>query len=183
MAYSNYLNGYQNPYQNNYYGQQPSYYYQQQSYQQPIQNQQPQTTQPSAIPLLLVDGFIGAKAYFMPPNSMAHLLDSKNNRFFIKSSDSQGSCTLKTYKLVEDEIDENGNSKNVSNDKNSSSNIPTNYLTKEDLVEFANKGDLKTLQETLMDSLNKLSQEFKSVPQTAFNRPNNKNVNNRNNGR
>lgn len=176
MTYQNYMYGYQNPYSNNYYGQQPNYYQQNQmGYQNAIQNQQ--ATQPSAIPLLLVDGYIGAKAYFMPPNSTAHLLDSKNNRFFVKSSDNQGSCTLKVYKLVEDEIDENGNSINVSRETNN--NTPTNYLTKEDLVEFANKSDLKALQDTLVDGLNKLSLNFKNAPQTAFNRPNNKNTNNR----
>lgn len=183
MAYSNYFNGYQNPYQSNYFGQQPNYYYQQQNYQQPIQSQQLQTTQPSAIPLLLVDGYIGAKAYFMPPNSSVNLLDSKNNRFFVKTSDSQGSCTLKTYKLVEIEIDENGNDKNSDLSKNISASSPTNYVTKDDLLEFANKSDLKALQDTLMDSMDKLSQDMKNVREMGFKRQINDNSNNRKGGR
>lgn len=170
MAYPNYMNNGYQPIYGAYYGQQGYYNQMQQpqvSYQQ--QPTQAQTNQASAIPLFLVDGYIGAKAYYMSPNSKVHLLDMNNNRFFVKTADMQGNLTLETYKLVKDNIDENGNSTNDNTNITSSSN----YLTKEDLVEFASKSDFKALQDTLIESMNKLSLEIKNKPTMAFNRPNN----------
>lgn len=177
MAYNPYNYGYYNnsPYQanNNYYN--PQGYYQQQALQQPIQQQ-------NFIPLTFTNGFIGAKAYtMMYPNSTIYLQDSESDRLFIKKADSQGKCTLETYRLVKEEIDENGNSINKNNEQKE---LPKDYLTKDDVVNFASKSDLQALQDTLIDSLNKLSSEIKNGSQAPFTRPNqNFNPNNNNNKR
>ena len=171
MAYNPYGYYGNNPYlansgNANYYS--PQNYYQQQAIQQPIQAQQ------NFIPLTFTNGFIGAKAYIMmQPNSVVYLQDSESDRLYIKRADSQGKCTLETYRMVKEEIDENGNSKieNVEKD------FPTNYLTKEDMVDFASKTDLQALQDTLINSLNKLSSEIKNDVKSSFIRPNNQNYN------
>lgn len=175
MAYNPYNYGYynNNPYQanNNYFN--PQGYYQQQAVQQPIQQQ-------NFIPLTFTNGFIGAKAYIMvQPNSVVYLQDSESDRLFIKKADSQGKCTLETYRLVKEEIDENGNSINKNNEQKE---LPKNYLTKDDVVNFASKSDLQALQDTLIDSLNKLSSEIKNGSQVPFTRPN-QNFNSNNNKR
>lgn len=170
MAYNPYNYGYYNnsPYQanNNYYS--PQGYYQQQAVQQPIQQQ-------NFIPLTFTNGFIGAKAYIMvQPNSVVYLQDSESDRLFIKKADSQGKCTLETYRLVKEEIDENGNSINKNNEQKE---LPKDYLTKDDMVNFASKTDLQALQDTLINSLNKLSSEIKNDVKSSFIRPNNQNYN------
>ncbi len=49
-----------------------------------------------------VQGIEGAKAWQMQPNNNVVLLDSENDgRFYIKSSDSVGMCTLRTFKYEE----------------------------------------------------------------------------------
>ena len=49
-----------------------------------------------------VNGIEGGKAFQLPPNSNAVLLDSENEGiFYIKVSDSVGMCTLRVFKYVE----------------------------------------------------------------------------------
>lgn len=138
MAYGPYGYGsFQNPYMNN-------NYYQQQS----VAVQQPVMQQQNFIPLTFTNGLIGAKAYIMmQPNSVVYLQDSESDKLFIKKSDAQGRCTLETYHLVREQTDENGNV------------VPTQTM-------FATKDDLKALQDTLIESINKLS----SVVKTAENK-------------
>ena len=136
MAYGPYNYGYSNPYMT-----QPNYY------QQPTMQQQP-VAQQNFIPLTFTNGLIGAKAYIMmQPNSIVYLQDSESDKLFIKKSDAQGRCTLETYRLVREQTDENGNV------------VPTQTM-------FATKDDLKALQDTLIESINKLS----SVVKTAENK-------------
>lgn len=172
MAYSPYNYGYyNNPYVGN---NANNNYYQAQNYYQPQAMQQPMQAQQNFIPLTFTNGFIGAKAYIMmQPNSVIYLQDSESDRLYIKRADAQGKCTLETYRMVKEEIDENGNSKMESIEKD----LPTNYLTKEDMVNFASKTDLQALQDTLINSLNKLSSEIKNDVKSSFIRPNNQNYN------
>lgn len=136
MAYGPYGYG---GYQNPYMNN--NYYQQQPVVQQPVQQQ-------NFIPLTFTNGLIGAKAYIMmQPNSVVYLQDSESDKLFIKKSDAQGRCTLETYRLVREQTDENGNV------------VPTQTM-------FATKDDLKALQDTLIESINKLS----SVVKTAENK-------------
>ena len=127
MAYGPYNYGYSNPYMT-----QPNYY------QQPTMQQQP-VAQQNFIPLTFTNGLIGAKAYIMmQPNSIVYLQDSESDKLFIKKSDAQGRCTLETYRLVREQTDENGNI------------VPSQTI-------FATKDDLKALQDTLIETIGKLS--------------------------
>lgn len=127
MAYGPYNYGYSNPYMT-----QPNYY------QQPTMQQQP-VAQQNFIPLTFTNGLIGAKAYIMmQPNSIVYLQDSESDKLFIKKSDAQGRCTLETYRLVREQTDENGNV------------VPSQTI-------YATKDDLKALQDTLIESISKLS--------------------------
>lgn len=52
--------------------------------------------------IIWVQGVEGAKAYQLMPNSNAMLLDSENEgRFYIKTSDNVGMCTLRTFAYEE----------------------------------------------------------------------------------
>lgn len=62
---------------------------------------QPQQTAPPVNQLIWVQGETGAKAYGMPPGSTVILLDSEQNRFYIKSTDNAGMPTLKAYEYAE----------------------------------------------------------------------------------
>lgn len=89
MAYSPY-NPYINPY-----------------YQSPVIPQQQQIPQPQPAPqqtnngLIWVSGEIGAKSYLMAPGSTVMLMDSESSRFYIKSTDSAGMPSIKTYEYKE----------------------------------------------------------------------------------
>lgn len=77
-------------------------------YQYPMANQPMQTPQPQPTPqpqnnqgLIWVSGEIGAKSYLVAPNSTVMLMDSEQSRFFIKSTDSAGMPTIRTYEYKE----------------------------------------------------------------------------------
>ena len=93
-----------NPYLNNIYG----------GYSQPYtpapqynnyQTQQQTQPQQTYIPLTFVNGEVGAKAFIMQPNSTIYMQDSDSDKLFIKKSDAQGKSTMRKFKLVE--LDEN----------------------------------------------------------------------------
>lgn len=69
-----------------------NYYY---PYQQNYYTQQNQY-----IPLTFVSGIEGAKAFILAPNQTVYLRDSETETLFIKTADSQGRYTLKTYVLT-----------------------------------------------------------------------------------
>jgi hypothetical protein len=48
-----------------------------------------------------VQGLEGAKAYQLSPNSNIILLDSEQDRFYIKTSDNIGMCSLRTFDFTE----------------------------------------------------------------------------------
>lgn len=85
---------------------------------------QPQVQQPTYTPLTFVNGIEGAKAYIIPINSTIYLRDSDSDKIFIKSSDSQGRLTLRTYRLIED-----------------NNEIPSNS--------FATRDELRTLEDKI----------------------------------
>lgn len=49
-----------------------------------------------------VQGVEGAKAFQLLPNSNAILMDSESDKFYIKSSDNVGMCSLRTFNFVEE---------------------------------------------------------------------------------
>lgn len=69
-----------------------------------------------------VQGEEAAKAYQLPPNSNIILMDSESDRFYIKTCDSVGMCTMKTYSYVEN-----------------THPAKEEYATKSDLAEVMNK--------------------------------------------
>lgn len=58
--------------------------------------------------LIRVTGIEGAKAYQMPPNSMAALFDSGSDVFFFKTTDGAGFPTIKAYSFTPVDINGNG---------------------------------------------------------------------------
>lgn len=112
-----------NPYYNNYGGyNQPYTPAPQYNNYQTQQQTQPQQTY---IPLTFVNGEVGAKAFIMQPNSTIYMQDSDSDKLFIKKSDAQGKSTMRKFKLLEldenDQIIENKNQKDMS----------SNFISKE----------------------------------------------------
>jgi hypothetical protein len=70
----------------------------------------------------------GAKAYQLNPNSNAILLDSENDRFYIKVADNIGMCNLRVFEFVE-----------ITNNQQAMQKQPeidmSNYVTKSELEE------------------------------------------------
>lgn len=63
--------------------------------QQPQQAIAPQQT------IQYTNGKSGAEAYQMAPNSSAILMDSSNPIFYLKMSDANGLCTIRTFEFKE----------------------------------------------------------------------------------
>jgi hypothetical protein len=57
--------------------------------------------------LLWVSGEVGAKSYLVAPNSTVLLMDSDDAVFYLKSADSAGLPTLRTFSYVEIESNHN----------------------------------------------------------------------------
>ena len=120
---------YPNYYSNNQYANNYNNQFYNQQVQQPIQ--------PVVYPLTFTNGVIGAKAFFMAqPNSIVYLLDSDtNNVLYEKRADQQGRCSLKAYQLKE---------------------IPIEQVGNESSVEYATKGDIERLEQTMNNSLSNI---------------------------
>lgn len=73
------------------------------NYPQPAQipQQAPQPTLQQNQGLNWVQGESGAKAYLMVPNSTVMLMDSEDSVFYLKSTDSSGMPTLRTFDYKE----------------------------------------------------------------------------------
>lgn len=118
---------YQNPYQmqfmppypygqtlRNTYGNERDFYSQQMNGQQPQQQnmyvpQQPPMQMQSNIEY--VNGIEGAKAFILPPNTQKLLLDSDNAFFYIKTTDPQGKPTVKPYRYIDIEAEQQAQAK------------------------------------------------------------------------
>lgn len=69
---------------------------------QPYQNAYANMLQPRTNGINWVQGIEGAKAYQLAPSSNVMLLDSDvDGRFYIKTSDNIGMCTLRIFKYEE----------------------------------------------------------------------------------
>ena len=75
-----------------------------------------------------VQGIEGAKAYQLSPNSQTILLDSEQNRMFIKISDNIGMCSLRVFDINE-----------ITGNPTQNTVIPqpdmSQYVTKQELAE------------------------------------------------
>ena len=82
---------------------------QEQQVQQPTQQITPQQVQQNVIPMVYVNGLVGAKSYWMGTNQIAYLRDSEDDTIlYEKKTDNVGKFYLKAYKLTEMELDNNG---------------------------------------------------------------------------
>lgn len=62
----------------------------------------PSYVQPQSNNIVWVQGVEGAKAYQIPPNTNVILLDSENDsRFYIKSADNVGMCSMRVFEYSE----------------------------------------------------------------------------------
>ena len=90
---------YQNPYMNYQTGYQPQAL--------PIMQSQASYPAPSSNGINWVSGEVGAKSYLVAPNSTVLLMDSDDAVFYLKSADSAGLPTLRTFSYVEIESNQN----------------------------------------------------------------------------
>ena len=108
------------------------------TYQQPyqdrltqLQNQYQQTApQPINQGLLWVSGEVGAKSYLVAPNSTVLLMDSDDAVFYLKSADSAGLPTLRTFSYVEIESNQN---------KQKSKEVQKEFVDREEFELFKNE--------------------------------------------
>ena len=101
----------------------------QNQYQQAVnmpQMPQPQVNQG----LLWVSGEVGAKSYLVAPNSTVLLMDSDDAVFYLKSADSAGLPTLRTFSYVEIESNQN---------KQKSSEVQKEFVDREEFELFKNE--------------------------------------------
>lgn len=132
MAYN-----YYNPYQ-------AQYVPQVQGTQMSFANQQPQQNNNG---LIWVQGETGAKSYLVAPNSTVLLMDSENQRFYLKSSDASGMpLPLRIFEYTE-------KAQNAPNKAQDSQMI--------DYSSFATKAELETLK-------NEIDSILKSVPRQTI---------------
>lgn len=99
-------------------------------YQQPVQ---PQISMPSSIStpnIPTVTGIEGATAYSIPPNSSILLMDNNDLIVYFKSSDANGMVTLKAYRMIEIERNEQS-----------------------DASDLATKNDLIAMKQELLDMI------------------------------
>lgn len=135
MAYS-YYNPYQVQYANQMQMQQPVV---------PVQaQQQPQQNNNG---LIWVQGETGAKSYLVAPNSTVLLMDSENQRFYLKSSDASGMpLPLRIFEYTEKA-------------QNTPNNAPVSQTM--DLSSYATKAELDTLR-------NEIDSILKDIPKQTI---------------
>ena len=76
-------------------------------YPRSYQMMQQNAYQPPQSGLIKVTGLEGAKAYQMPPNSMAALFDAGSDVFFFKSTDGAGFPTIKAFAFTPLDMEKN----------------------------------------------------------------------------
>lgn len=132
MAYN-----YYNPYQAQYMTQM----------QQPVMPVQAQQQQQNNNSLIWVQGETGAKSYLVAPNSTVLLMDSENQRFYLKSSDASGMpLPLRIFEYTE-------KAQNASNNASVAQTM--------DLSSYATKAELETLK-------NEIESILKDVPRQTI---------------
>lgn len=128
----------------------PSAYMQNIGIQQPTQIPQFNAQMASQQPingLTRVTGMDGAKAYQMPPNSVAALFDDATDIFYVKSTDGAGFPTIRTFEFYEHK-EETPVQKQSVNFEN-----------------FATKQELQTLQSQIEEVKGMISNGKQSVPE------------------
>lgn len=117
-------------------------------YNYPYNNYVPQQNNNSG--LLWVQGVSGAKSYLVAPGNTVLLMDSESSQFYLKSADTSGMPTMRTFKY--EEVKDVQGAIEPSNDKGA------DYPTREEF------DDLKALYDTLkakIDDINKPVKEKK----------------------
>lgn len=102
----------------------------QNQYQQAVNIPQMQAPAPVNQGLLWVQGEGGAKSYLVAPNSTVLLMDSDDAVFYLKSADSAGLPTLRTFSYVEIESNQN---------KQKSSEVQKEFVDREEFELFKNE--------------------------------------------
>jgi hypothetical protein len=102
--------------------------------------QQVAPQQPVYTPLTFVNGIDEVSKYIVNANTTIYLRDNKSNKLYIKSCDSTGQYSLKTYELVE--VGQN------------TANLSENN---EDGI-FATKEDLEALEQRIRVALSKIKE-------------------------
>jgi len=141
-----YYNGFQTAYQ-------PMYQPYNQSFI-PNQTQTPsQQVQQSSI--IWVSGETGAKSYLVAPNSTVLLMDSENQRFYLKSSDASGMpLPLRIFEYTEKA-------------QNAPNNTPVAQTM--DLSSYATKAELETLKNEIDSILKDVPRQTTKARKTEVN--------------
>lgn len=135
-----------NPYMPNNYMSNP--FQTQQSNPMMTQSQMPQIApQPPVNGLTRVTGMDGAKAYQMPPNSVAALFDDASDIFYVKSTDGAGFPTIRVFDFFEHKQDQV---------------VPQQTMNTEN---FATKQELQNLQGQLEELKGALFNAQQPVPE------------------
>ena len=154
MAYGNYPNYYNNPYQQNYYQpyQQPQY----QPIQQPVQAQ-------SYSPAIMQNGIIWisgeqeAAMYPIAPNNAVALWEKSGKTIYLKSADATGKPTMRVYDLVE-------RAQAASDGGSEQGDKPPAYATKDELSAVAGIiGTIKSEVDTIRTDLYGLAGKKKTA--------------------
>lgn len=112
-------------------------------YQQPYY--QPQMQQPQNQGVVWVQGIEGAKAHPIAAGQAVLLMDSDADCMYLKSADATGMPSLRIFDYVErTKAPQNATGADVSD-----------FLTKEDILPYATKDDLKTALSALKDEITK----------------------------
>lgn len=115
-----------------------NYNYNNQSYQNMNYGRQPRN---DINQYVFVNGIEGAKAFQMMPNTSIMLMDSDSSTIFMKTSDIQGKCTLRYFKMVE-----------VNEEDLKQPKVEPNYATREELDSLSKKLEILSSK---LDKLNK----------------------------
>lgn len=146
MAWNNYANPYMNPMLSNPYGMQNGF----QSSMVPAMTgsqQMQQSIQQPSNGLIRVTGIDGAKAYQMPPNSVAALFDDSYDIMYVKSTDGAGFPTIRVFDFYEHK------------EETLVQQIPVNTDN------FATRQELQSLQQEIEQVREMLSNGKQSVPE------------------
>nr|DAI27746.1 MAG TPA: hypothetical protein [Caudoviricetes sp.] len=90
--------------------------------------------------ILWVQGEAGAKSYLVAPNTSVLLMDSDESAFYLKSADSSGMPSLRTFKYIETTNQPKENLK-------SNNNADIDFVPKKEFEEFKSE-ILKRINET-----------------------------------
>lgn len=137
-----------------YYYQNP--YLQQPQYPNPMPQQNSFANQQQNNGLVWVQGEAGAKSYLVAPNTTVLLMDSENQRFYLKSSDSSGMPQpLRIFEYTE-------KPQNAPNKHSGSETI--------DYSSFATKAEFEAFRDEIDGILKNISKEMKNNGKSSVQR-------------